>query len=295
MKLGLGTVQFGTPYGIANPRGIPDEVEVGRILALAEEAGLQLIDTAIGYGNAESVLGRCLPRPHGFSLVTKTPSFRESRITVSHGTQIRDALFRSLDRLGESRIYGLLAHHAGDLLAPGGEYLIESMTALVSEGHVDRIGVSVYNGAQIDAVLALFTPGIVQLPASIVDRRLIDSGHIARLRQACVEVHVRSAFLQGALLMPSSLIPPHLEAMRTYMESLDSFAEGRNLSRLQLALGYLREIDGVSHVIVGVTGSFEFKQIIDSFRNLPGDRLEVPKPPLYDESLLNPSLWPQNP
>lgn len=294
MKLGLGTVQFGVPYGVANARGKLSDAETGRVIDLAVAAGIEMIDTASGYGDAEEVLGRALPSPNPFRLVTKTPAFRTEVITASHGARLRNVFLQSLDRLRVSQVYGLLLHHADDLLVPGGEHILEVMRDLVAEGRVERVGVSVYCGAQIDALLARFKPDMIQLPASIVDRRLIESGHIARLKAANTEVHVRSAFLQGAVLMASNGLPEYLDSLRDYIEVLDATAASLGLSRLQLALGYLRGIAGIDHVIVGVASANELKQIVNAFRNLPERQLIVPPAPAYDESVLNPSNWPQS-
>ena len=57
-KLGLGTVQFGLPYGISNANGQTSAEEVKAILQAAAQHGISLLDTASAYGNAEAVLGK---------------------------------------------------------------------------------------------------------------------------------------------------------------------------------------------------------------------------------------------
>ena len=56
MKLGLGTVQFGLEYGIANQNSICDDAELRQILELARKSKIQVVDTASAYGNAEERL-----------------------------------------------------------------------------------------------------------------------------------------------------------------------------------------------------------------------------------------------
>jgi hypothetical protein len=57
LKLALGTVQFGRPYGIANQSGQVSRAEAKVILALARSAGIDTLDTAIAYGESETCLG----------------------------------------------------------------------------------------------------------------------------------------------------------------------------------------------------------------------------------------------
>ena len=102
---------------------------------------------------------------------------------------------------GRGNVYGLLAHHADDLLVPGGRRVFEEMQRLLEEGLVRKIGVSVYSGQQIDSILELYTPDIVQLPLNLFDQRLLESGHLEKLKRRGVEIHARSVFLQGLLLI----------------------------------------------------------------------------------------------
>ena len=71
MKLALGTVQFGLAYGVANQYGQVSSKEVNQILKLANEMGVDTLDTAIGYGESEKVLGEL--GVDDFKLVTKLP------------------------------------------------------------------------------------------------------------------------------------------------------------------------------------------------------------------------------
>ena len=44
MKIGLGTVQFGLDYGITNQKGKINNLEIRRILELAEMYHIQVLD-----------------------------------------------------------------------------------------------------------------------------------------------------------------------------------------------------------------------------------------------------------
>jgi len=72
-KLILGTANFGLRYGIANDRKLsPDEVFA--ILECARELGVQGIDTARSYGDAEKTVGQFFAgRGKVFSVIGKLP------------------------------------------------------------------------------------------------------------------------------------------------------------------------------------------------------------------------------
>ena len=71
--------------------------EVQRILPLAKENGIDVLDTAITYGNSEEVLGKT--RLNGFKVVTKLPPLPTNQRDVSLWAW--DHVHASLERLGK--------------------------------------------------------------------------------------------------------------------------------------------------------------------------------------------------
>ena len=53
MKIAIGTVQFGVPYGVANKSGQIEKSEAKDILNYALQHGVDTLDTAISYGASE--------------------------------------------------------------------------------------------------------------------------------------------------------------------------------------------------------------------------------------------------
>ena len=71
-KLALGTVQFGLNYGVSNISGQTNLSEATKIIKLAEEENIDLIDTAISYGDSEKTIGKI--GILDFRFVSKLPS-----------------------------------------------------------------------------------------------------------------------------------------------------------------------------------------------------------------------------
>lgn len=290
-RLGLGTVQFGQDYGITNPRGQVREDEVVSILSVAAEAGIDTIDTARLYATSESVIGRCSPDGAAFRIVTKTPRFGGLADQESAAAQLRAAFETSLGALGRKHVYGLLLHDVNDLFGPVAGALWGAMENLKSSGRVAKIGVSVYEGAEVDRVLNEHPIDIVQVPFNALDDRLVKDGQLDRLASTGVEIHSRSLFLQGLLLAPTTEIPDRFAPIRSAAEQLDSVFARQRLSRLEglLALAFgQHEID---RFIVGVTSADELRAIVAAV-----DRAEQVgplewNPPALDPVYLNPARW----
>ena len=286
MKLGLGTVQFGSDYGISNRSGQVPAREVAAILEQAAAGGVDVLDTAAAYGEAEDVLGRVLWKGHPFRIVTKTA------VHPAHDVgKIRESFERSLERLRASRVHGLLVHHAGVLRGPEGAALAALMRELKDQGLVTKIGFSCYSVAELEAARALLEPEIVQLPSNVLDRRFTAGGTCAELHARGVEIHARSLFLQGLLLMPTNALPSRFDAHRAVFERIDRYAAAHGLTRLELALGYAKTQRDVDVAIVGVTSAAELAQILGAIREPRSAALDYSGLGTATEELLNPSLW----
>lgn len=296
LKIGLGTVQFGQDYGISNPGGRVDAQAIADILALAADSGVGVIDTAALYGESERILGATLPVNRSFRIVTKTPTFK-SIAPEDAPAQLTDAFFKSLDRLRQDRLYGLLVHHADDLTGPNGERLWAAMSDLKDRELVARIGVSVYTGAQIDRLLRRYPVDLVQLPMNVLDHRLIEGGQIARLAERGVEIHVRSVFLQGLLLMEPQALDARFEDVRDHLIRLRAAWHRAGLTPVEGALRDVLIRPEVDTVVAGVTRPAELEEIVTAAARAQSAAAPFPDGAfaLSDPSVLDPSRWPDRP
>jgi aryl-alcohol dehydrogenase-like predicted oxidoreductase len=255
MKLGLGTVQFGLGYGISNATGKPPLSEVARILAQASDEGVDTLDTAAAYGEAETVLGQLSAEAAGFRIISKV-----SAQQAYQPGAVRNSVENSLRRVRRERLDGLLLHRADDLLEGPATDIVAEMQAMREEGRVGKLGVSVYSPEQLEAVLANFAPDLVQLPCSLLDQRFLVSGWLGRLTERGVEIHIRSVFLQGLLLMAPADRPIYFKQYSASFDKFDRFCDEHVLSPLQAALGFTRKLPA-DLTLVGVNRSDELQGI----------------------------------
>jgi len=291
MELGLGTVQFGLDYGVSNARGPVPPDEARRIVETAGDAGIRLIDTAAGYGDCETALGRILPPGHRFGIVTKLPGVQGGAITGRDIDRLETTFSESLSKLSTDHVHGLLLHRPMNLFLEGGGRLYDLLTGLKRGGRVEKIGVSVYGGSEIDALFSRFAFDIVQLPVSVLDQRLAASGHITALHERGVEVHARSVFLQGLLLMNpddvDGFFAPILPLLRRYRDTL---AE-RGLTPEEGAFGFVRSVQGIDAVVVGVTTVDELRRDIAAFGRAVDTALDYSPFAVDDPAMVNPGMW----
>jgi aryl-alcohol dehydrogenase-like predicted oxidoreductase len=283
-RIGLGTVQFGTDYGISNTAGQVPAAEVSAILAAAQEAGIRVLDTAASYGSAEEVLGRALRPDHRFDIVTKTLPLADGLEAVENRAR------RSLKLLGHQPAEAILVHAAKDLAGPDGPRLWALLQRLRDEGLFKRIGISTYFADGPLELARRYRPDIVQIPFSILDQRLKQNGELARLKDLGTEIHVRSIFLQGLLLMDPTRLPARLTHSGPALAAIRSGIEQAGLTPLSAAIGFVLTQEEVDIAIVGVTSRDELSEIvIASGAKLP--EFDWPACAIDDPVTLTPSLW----
>ena len=72
------------------------------------------------------------------------------------------------------KIHTLLIHNVSNFLEVNPRIFLESLLRLKSQGKVKKIGISIYEEKEFEAVEKFFIPDVVQLPISIIDQRLLE-------------------------------------------------------------------------------------------------------------------------
>ncbi len=297
MKLGIGTAQFGLDYGISNTSGKTSLKEVQSILKIATENGVDVLDTANFYGDSESAIGSCLHEQNRFRIITKTPVLKENRYSSDDGIIIKKAFYESLKRLKLSSVAGLLIQDAYNVLAEGGEFLYEGILELKYKGLVEKIGFSVYNGEQIDKLLDLYDFELIQVPVNVLDQRLIKGGELKKLKNKDIEIHARSIFLQGLLLMEPDNLHSFFDPIKPVINKYRSFVISRGLTPVEGAINFVASVPEIDYIIVGVNTTELLKTNLDGFKSTLKDRIPLENFSMFsieDSRYLNPKLWKLN-
>ncbi|GAB3824530.1 aldo/keto reductase [Hymenobacter jeollabukensis] len=286
-KLALGTAQFGLAYGINNTQGRPNDDAVAAVLAEAQAAGLTLLDTAAAYGDSEARLGQWLSQhPEApFEVVTK--------VAAAAPAVVRAAVQASLGRLQLTRVYGVLFHDFNALQQqlPAWQGLQASRAA----GLTTRIGISLYHPWQAQWLLDRrgWDVDLLQVPYNVLDQRF--EAVLPALAERGVEVHVRSAFLQGLLLRPLDTLPTYFEPLRPRLTRLRALAAAAGMPLEAALLLFAATAPGVARVVIGVDTVANLRANVAAEHYLPA--FTALRPALAElaettEELILPYRWP---
>lgn len=145
--LGLGTVKIGRNQGVKYPSGfeLPDDQQVRELLALAQDLGINLLDTAPAYGTSEERLGPLLQgQRQDWVLCSKVgEEFADGESWFDFSAaHTRRSVQRSLERLRTDYLDLVLVHSNGDDLTVLEDEVYPALQVLKQEGLIRAFGFS---------------------------------------------------------------------------------------------------------------------------------------------------------
>lgn len=275
-RLALGTVELGMDYGIGGR--MPARADAARLLHHALDLGINLLDTARLYGEAEERIGEALDgRRREFFICSKTPA---------DPSQIAASIDASLRALRTDVVDIMMLHSAALETIQRGDALRELQRAR-DAGKIRFTGASVYGE---EAALAAIHDGgfdCLQVAYSALDRRP-EFDVLATAARLDIGVQARSVLLKGALTGRRRHLPA---PMRAVVEAADAVGE----PVAERAYRYAISATPPHTVLVGTASIDELNDAARWIQQgpLPPEQVErIQALPLLDAHWLNPGNWP---
>jgi len=202
----LGTAQLGMEYGVANHLGMPSPANADALLELAWLSGVTCWDTAQAYGHSEEVIGsylECNP-----DCQVRVISKLDPKLAGRSADEVYRAVIASAERVA-GRLDAMLLHNSS-MLKDWENGLGDALERCRDEGIIATIGASVYTTDEFRRALAQSEIRLIQAPFNVLDRALFSEGLFEQAQNKGVEIHLRSIFLQGLLVMDTSQLPSEM-------------------------------------------------------------------------------------
>jgi aryl-alcohol dehydrogenase-like predicted oxidoreductase len=289
-KLTLGSVQFGTDYGITNNSGAVARDEVYKILSYALRSGITTIDTAPGYGNAEEVLGG-FSDIQSFEVISKlSPALKGSK-----SSEIIKTINGSLSRLNIPKLHKVLLHRFEDVSGNEWPQIERELLKAKELGMVSGIGVSLYNPDELEYILDNKT-GIdsIQVPLNVFDQRFFENNLLERARDKNIEVQVRSIFLQGLLLTEVDELKTYFHQYRPFLKNYSDALGHYAVSKFQAAMGIALDNELINQVLFGVCSVNQIKEVVTSLNQNYKKGFDYKIWSSNDSGLIDPLEWIRN-
>ena len=284
-ELSLGTVELGLDYGIDAIR--PSEGEACDLLHFALDRGINLIDTARAYGDAERIIGRALEhRRHEYVLISKVLPH------PGQPAEVRSQVETSLATLRTDHVDVMMIHCRVGQVLPDSETL-EQLDKLRQEGKIRFIGSSVYGPEAATAAVDCGWFDCIEVGYSALDRR-IETQMLALAEAKGIGVIARSVLLKGALSERYLLLPEALHSLKECIRQLAQLAG--SASRLpELAYRYVCSGPLPHSALIGTASRAEIDACIGYLELGPLSPEEIHSIQsihLDDDRWLNPGNWP---
>ncbi|MFY0642741.1 MAG: aldo/keto reductase [Bermanella sp.] len=278
-KIELGTVQFGLDYGINNGIKV-SEIEAGRIINIFDFMDLTL-DTSPAYGSSQYILSKLITSKN--RVISKTLSLKNNRVM-----DVLKEIDRTCELFG-SNLYGIMIHDTNDIRHADFDEVLFKLESIRNKGV--KIGVSVYSPNQYYQYKENMNIDLVQIPLNILDQRFDCEEFIGSTKD--IEVHVRSIFLQGLLLMVERKIPQELRKVIPYINDIKEMAYKNNFNIYELCLSYAFNKTWVDKVLIGLDSEHQASELIKGLEGMSENIIDIDVRHLSieDENIINPANW----
>lgn len=247
--IGFGSVELGMDYGIKAPGryGKPSKETAKKILYQALDDGINLFDTAPGYGDSESLLGVYIGDKECY-FATKINIAKNDSVEPGY---IERIIGKSLKNLRRDYIDILQIHNAMADTGDQTSFLVV-LDKLRKKGLIRFLGVSVY-GAK-DAIIAIEKNlfDVIQIAYSILDQRMLEKV-IPVLSKNSIGVLSRSAYFRGMLTEKIEYLDEEWRFLKNAVEEIKNRFNIKNWDNLmKLALKFCLSQPEIDSILVGI-------------------------------------------
>ena len=282
-KVCISTAQFGMKYGISNKSRKPKKKELDKIFSIIEKKKIKFIDTALNYGNCEDVLNK--HNLQNINVITKIPKIPSKHLNIDKWIEKKIELSRK--KLKIKNFYAVLLHHPEDMLTKNATLVYNSLIRLKKKNKTKKIGLSINNFDNSLKILKKFKFDIIQCPYNVIDRRLEKKKYINFFRIHKIEIHIRSIFLQGLLLMKKR--PIQFNKWAKIFNLWDKLNGYNSLTAAINAINFVLKKEYINKIVVGFDNSLQLKNVLINYKKKKINYSSKIQSNNLD--LINPSNW----
>ena len=284
-KIILGSANFEQTYGIK--KNFIKKSEIKKLFNLALKNKIKTIDTSPLYNKSEKIIG--LLNNNRFKIISKIPKPPKNIKRENIKKWLKQKVMISLKNLRIKKFECLLLHNANSLLYKNGDEIYKGIRNMKINGLTSKIGVSIYDFNVLDKILKKFKFNLIQAPFNILDQRLVEKGWLKKLKKRKIEVHARSIFLQGILLLKHNQLPKKLIKLSKKLVMWENWLKKNKFSSLQVCLSFVlnqRQLDGI---VVGYNNTNQLNQIL-KLKQIKNN-FSLPNLNIKDKKLIDPREW----
>lgn len=285
-KIILGSAQLIKSYGISNSK-ITTEQNFFKLLDNCVKQGIKIIDTSDSYGNAHEIIGKY--KKYKFKIITKY-YFKNKMNKKYYEKTIKKNLVKTKATIGYHKLHAVLIHNIHQLDKNSLRLISNLLTQIKKKGLINKVGISIYNKEDLKKITNFKLIDILQVPINVLDRTFAKKNFLNIIKLNNIELHGRSIFLQGLLLMnpiqiKKSIKLPNYNIFKKWHNHTKKSLENKILTCLNFVLK-IRQLD---YCVVGFNSS---KQLDTLMKLISKDKLYFePNLKTQNKKIINPQNW----
>jgi len=284
-KIILGSANFDQKYGIS--RNFILKSEIKKLFKSAKKNKITTVDTSPSYNKSEKIIGSLNEK--NFKIISKTFVVPKNLERKKIKSWMKKKSIISLKNLKIKKFECLLIHDANSLLGKNGNEIYEGIKEIKKSKLTNKIGVSIYDFYILGKILKKFKFDTIQAPYNILDQRLVKTGWLKKLKRKKIEIHVRSIFLQGILLLKPNQLPNKLKKLKKSWFIWEQWLKRNKFNPMQVCMSFVFQQRQINGFVVGFNNVNQLNQIL-KFRRLKNN-FSIPNLGINNKNLIDPRKW----
>ena len=277
----LGSANFNQTYGFQKKK-----INQKHLTQILKQKKINYLDTSFDYQLNKKFIKKLNFK--NFKIITKikVPLKKKSFFLK----KIKKNIENSLSLYKKKNFEAILFHNPNDLKFSQGRKLLSILRDLKNKKKIKKIGVSIYEPNDLNHILKIFIPDIVQFPLNIFNQNFIKHRYFQYLSKKKTIFQVRSIFLQGILLKNLNELKKLKinKKLSSRLIRLDDFCKKKNISRIEACIYFVNSIKGIKLITFGVNNILELKEVLKIFNRKKKIKFEKLN---LDNKSVDPRLW----
>lgn len=279
-KFALGSASFVQNYSLYKKKISLNEVK--KILSEMIKNNIFMVDTAKRYGDLYNIFSEKKFKKIDFI-------FKISKFNTFDDIINQIESFKK--KTNRDKIYSILFHSLNDLKKKKNVKFYSILKKNKKKYNISKVGFSVNSFNGLEKFLKKLNPEIIQVPFSIMDRRILQPEYQKILKKKNIEVHIRSIFLRGLLVKRKFNQINFSKENLKKLNKLHDFYKINKLDPLKTCIQFVLKYKFYKKIIIGVDSLNHFKSIV-KFKSFKLDNKNLTFS--RNETLIMPSKWKLN-
>ena len=284
-KISLGLAQAEKNYGLHKNN------KIDKVVKLIKNQNIINLDTSLSYNGSENYLKDINLSEYNLSI--KLPKISNRKDLKK---KVKNSIEQIFIKYNINRFDTLLLHDPLLPLEKDWKIIEKILIDYKLKKKIKNIGVSVYNKYELESILKVFNPDVVQFPLNIFFQSF-DDIYLKKLKKLKIKLHARSIFLQGLLTLKRSRIPAFFDIWKVHLDKYHKIVKDNKFDLIDLNLNFIFSKKILDKVVIGFSDSKQFFQVINKIKKFKVKKkyMSFYKELAINDKLINdPRFWPRN-